>query len=204
LFLPTPTDQSVSVSKSLVPVVRTVNYTQAVGSLNVTLSGLPGSLAGGVTVSGPGGYQQNLSASQTLADLVPGTYTVSAVNVSSGGTTYTPAPASQTVPVTYGATAAAAVIYAVVPGSLQLNVSGLPGGAAADINVSGPGGFTQHLTGSQTLPGLVPGSYIIAAATVASAGFNYAPTPGSQTITVTSGNAAPVRCSMRRRPAGLP
>ena len=187
VFLPSLADQSASVSPSLVPVVRTVTYTQANGSLNVTVAGLPGAVLGSVTVSGPGGFLQSITATQALTSLVPGTYTVSAFSVSSGPTTYVPVPVSQNVTVGIGATASAGVTYTALAGSLQLTVSGLPGGAVADINVTGPGAFSQHVTGSQTLSGLQPGTYTISAAAVASGGSNYLPVPVSQTSNVIGG-----------------
>jgi hypothetical protein len=163
-----------------------VLYAASTGGLALTIGGLPGGVPANVTVTGPGGFAQALTASQTLS-LAPGTYTVSAVAVSSGGTTYAPAPAGQSVSVVFGSIATAGVTYSAVSGTLQLNLSGLPGGASADVNVTGPGGFSQHLTATQTLTGLVPGSYTISAGTVSSGGFSYAPSPASQSKTVTSG-----------------
>ncbi len=192
LFVPSLTEQSASVLPSLDPVVRTVTYSQATGSLNVTVAGLPGSVASSVTVSGPGGFLQNLTASAVLTSLVPGNYTVSAFGVSTGGTTYNPSPASQNVTVSFGATASAGVTYTPSTGSLHLNVSGLPGGAAADVNVTGPGGFSQHFTASQTLIGLLPGTYAISAGAVSSGGTTYVPAPASQTANVTGGGSSNV------------
>ena len=187
LFVPSLAEQSASVLASLVPVVRTVSYTQATGALSVTLAGLPGSVPGSATVSGPGGFQQSITATQALTGLVPGTYTVSAFSVSSGGTTYNPAPASQNVTVSFGSTALAGVTYSPVTGSLQLTVSGLPGGVAASVTVTGPG-FSQQFTGTQTLIGLLPGTYTISAAAVSSGGSSYLPVPVNQTSNVSGGS----------------
>lgn len=75
-------------------------------------------------------------------------------------------------------------------GSLQLQVSGLPGGGLADITVSGPGGFNRRVEHTETLASLAPGSYTVAAAGVTVGDSEYAPTPPSQSVSVTSGDAA--------------
>lgn len=82
------------------------------GSLAVTASGLPAGVTAAVRVTGPGNYLQDLTQSQTLANLAPGSYNVSASPVTNGGVTYQPTPASQAATVSAGATASATVSYA--------------------------------------------------------------------------------------------
>lgn len=84
----------------------------ATGSLAVTASGLPAGVGAAVRVTGPNNYLQDLTQSQTLANLAPGSYNVSASPVTTGGVTYQPTPASQAETVGAGATAAATVSYA--------------------------------------------------------------------------------------------
>src|SRR5688572_20993049 len=62
-----------------------------------------------------------------------------------------------------------------VTGSLTLAVEGLPDTIAADITVSGPGGYTAHVTRAQTFPSLVPGSYTITASQVRNNVATFAP-----------------------------
>ena len=76
-----------------------------------------------------------------------------------------------------------------VQGSLALTVSGLPAGVAAQVSVTGPAGFTQAVTGSQTLSALTPGSYTVTASAVVSNTVSYTPAPASQSIAVTAGNS---------------
>ena len=83
-----------------------------VGSLQVVISALPGGTNGAVRVTGPNNFSQDLTSTQTLNSLAPGSYSVAASNVSVGGATYTPSPATQSVVVTAGATATASVAYA--------------------------------------------------------------------------------------------
>ena len=156
-YVPSQTVQAAPVVASPTPVVKTVQYSIGTGSLGLTLAGLPGSVAGAVTVTGPNGFNQLVGGSQTLSSLAPGGYTIAAASVTSGGQTYQPAPASQAKTVTIGATATATVSYAPTTGGLTINVNGLPGAVAAAITVTGPGGFNQTVTATTTLSGLAAG-----------------------------------------------
>jgi hypothetical protein len=96
------------------------------GGLAVTIAGLPDGTDAAVTVTGPGSFSESLTATGTLTGLVPGQYTVSAANVTSGGTTYASDPQDRTVTVAAGSTAAVAVTYTSGAGaSLNLRIAGL-------------------------------------------------------------------------------
>src|ERR1051326_7748659 len=103
-----------------------VIYSASAGALAVTITGLPSGIAAGVSVTGPGGVSRTVTASSTLTDLVAGTYTVAASSVTSGTTTYTAAPQTQSPAVTTGATGSAAVAYSATSGggSLDFTVNG--------------------------------------------------------------------------------
>jgi len=160
------------------------------GTLVVSVTGLPAGATPNVIVSGPDSFSQPVtSASATLPDLAPGAYTVAAATVTIGGAVYTGSPSSQTAQVSAGGNATASVSYVAVPGSIDLTVSGLPGGVNASINVTGPGGYASSHTGSATLTNLAPGSYAVAAAAVSNAGTAYDPSPVTQSVSVPS-NAA--------------
>ncbi len=162
----------------------------SVGSLAIGVTGLPPASAASVSVSGPGGFAQTVGpTSATLSDLDPGPYTVTASSVSSGGATYLPLPATQTVQVSAGGAASAAVSYTATPGSLSLTVSGLPPATNAAITITGPGGYSSTQTASAALTGLAPGSYTVAAAAVGTTTM-YDPSPTSQTVAVSSSAAA--------------
>ncbi len=114
-----PTDDTVDVSFA-------VACSADVGSLAVTIDGLPAGTSAAVKVSGPGGFRRTLAASDTLDGLTPGQYTVRAPGVSSGGVTYVSSPEKRTAAVTAGATATVAVTYAAPSGSsLNLWIAGL-------------------------------------------------------------------------------
>ena len=165
----------------------TVAYAGSLGNLTVTVNGLPGAALASVTVTGPGGFTRAVTATSTLTGLAAGTYSIAAINVSSGGQTYAPTPTAQSVAVSVGSTSSATVTYAGTLGTLAVSISGLPGGANASVAVAGPGGFNQNLTASQTLTGLTPGTYTITASNVASGPTTYAGAPLSQTASVAAG-----------------
>ncbi len=81
------------------------------GSLVVTIASLPAGSNGAVHITGPNNYVVDLTQSTALAAVTPGLYTISAGSITVGSATWTPAPASQTVTVTAGATANATVVY---------------------------------------------------------------------------------------------
>ena len=96
------------------------------GALGVTISGLPGGTPAAVTVTGPGSFSRALTTGETLSGIAPGRYTVSAANVVSGGTTYTPSIGRPAVDVVAGDTAAVTVSYtAVADITLNLRIDGL-------------------------------------------------------------------------------
>jgi hypothetical protein len=101
-----------------------VACTVTTGELTVTITGLPDGTSAAVTVTGPAGFTRALTATTTLADLAPGSYTVAAADVANGGTQYSPSPKSRVVSVAAAATASATVAYAVVVPSVNLRIDG--------------------------------------------------------------------------------
>lgn len=154
------------------------------GSLRVSILGLPTGSTATVTVTGPGGYNQGLTTTQTLSQLAPGTYSVTASDVSIGGAQYSPTPPTQAVAVNSNQSTAT-VVYSGTTGSLTVNVSGLGTSRTAAVTVTGPAGYSRPVNSSTTLKGLTPGDYTVTAANPVSAGCsNTTPTPTSQTVTV--------------------
>jgi hypothetical protein len=163
----------------------------SLGSLRVTVLGLPSGTAAAVTVSGPGGFSQSAQATQTFSQLTPGTYTVTAASVPVGAGEYSPSPATQTVAVpASGNTASASIFYSQATGNISVTITGLGTESAAAVTVTGPG-YTQEVPATTTLFGLDPGSYVITARdTVAEGGTTHSPTPSSQNVTVVARGTA--------------
>ena len=185
-----PVSQTVAVTAAKQPVVGLVAYSVGVGSLRVNVAGVPGGATAAITVTGSNGFAQSVSGSATLSGLAPGSYTIAAAAISASGQTYGPTPASQTATVAINATQTVAVTYAATTGSIAIAINGLPGGAAAAVTVTGPGGFNQSVTAATTLVGLAPGSYTVASAAVSTGGQTYTPSPASQAASVTAAATA--------------
>lgn len=73
-------------------------------------------------------------------------------------------------------------------GNLTVTISGPSGGAV--VTVTGPSGYSQQLTATQTLTSLVPGTYTIAASSIAGNLVTHVPSPATQTVTVAAGGTA--------------
>ena len=159
------------------------------GTLNVTITGLPAGQPAAVDVSGPNGYTNRLLASTLLRDLETGNYTIAAGDVwSDAYTAWSGSPATQAATVTSWTPANATVTYSKVLVDLTVSITGLPAGAAADVTVSGPGGFFQTLTASQIFNNLEPGSgYRVDAREVWSDALTqWVPNPATQTFDLRS------------------
>lgn len=163
------------------------------GALSVNISGLPDGAKANVTVNGPGGFTRALSATETISNLEPGTYTVVSSDVTSGGETFRASLTGSPATVEAGRTAISSVSYAaqvVPPGSLAVSIVGLPNGVNANVTVNGPGGFSRTLTSSATLTGLEPGNYLVTASDVTSNSTRFAGTVAGSPAAVRSGETA--------------
>ena len=165
------------------------------GSLALEVSGLPTGAGGDVSVSGPGGFTRTVEQTETLSDLAPGSYTVTAAGVSVAGAQYVPTPASQSVPVSGGDAASADVVYVTTDRSLAITVAGLPAGTDAAITVSGPGGYSHSVTATATLSALAAGQYTVTALPVTDGTDQYTPSPSSRTVNVTGSASTSVTYS---------
>ncbi len=180
--------QNIAIPPSVTPTTIGVDYQVVTARLVVAISGLPSGANASVTVAGPNGFSQALTATQVLTGLEPGSYAINAAGVTIGGTPYQPAPTSQSVTlVASTAVVNRTVSYGLGTGTLVLAVNGLPTGGAAALTVTGPGGYSKAASGSVTLTNLIPGTYTIAAGTTSVGGQVYAPAPASQTATVSQG-----------------
>ena len=189
-YQPSPSNATALVTSSSQPEYVSVAYTLSTGSLQVLVSGLPEGLGGAVTVSGPQGFSANLTASTLLTGLIPGDYNVAATGVSVAQAVYLPTPSAQSVTVAASLTPEVkSVSYALGTGSLTVTVVGLPAAASASVVVSGPAGFSQPVTGSQTLIGLAPGEYVVSGQSIVSSGTTYNASP-AQSVIVSAGSTA--------------
>jgi glucose/arabinose dehydrogenase len=138
-YHPDPTTQTINLPASTTQVAANVAYAAvapAAGSLTVTISGLPTDLDAAVTVTGPGGFNQQVTSTRTLASLPPGTYTITASAVPGNLATHNPSPATQNVTVTSGATASGTVTY--TASALTLSVQQVMEGLTNPVYLTSP------------------------------------------------------------------
>lgn len=165
------------------------------GTLVVAVTGLPTGALANVNVSGPSGFSETITASETFVGLTPGQYTVSASTVTFEGIEYAASVSGSPATVTDGGTTTATVAYAATstdPGDLVVTITGLPGGIDADVDVTAPSGVTTSLTASQTFTDVDSGSYTITAANVTDGGDVYAPTVSTSPAVVPAGGSVTV------------
>ncbi|MFN8582356.1 MAG: hypothetical protein U0163_15450 [Gemmatimonadaceae bacterium] len=156
-YAPTGAPTQVVVAASTTPVAASVSYALSSGSLALAIVGLPQGASGSVSLTGPGGYHATLTQSQILAGLTPGAYTLAASNTTNGANIYAPVPTQLSVTIQASATPIPATFtYSLASGAIALQVSGLPVGANAAVDVTGPGGFSRQMTASGVLQGLTP------------------------------------------------
>ncbi|MEP7344248.1 MAG: hypothetical protein ABI877_03230 [Gemmatimonadaceae bacterium] len=204
IYAPTPVAQTVVVQAGVTRSASAVAYALASGAISLTVSGLPPSVPASITVTGPGGYSNNVTATGLLLGLTPGSYTISAAAVSGAAQSYAPNPAARILTISASMSAVSAVVtYVAANGSFALAVSGLPNGVNANLTVSGPSGFSQHPTGSQTFIALAGGTYTVAAQAVTSGPTTYTPLPLSQNVSIIGGTAANASVTYSAVNAGL-
>ncbi len=164
---------SVNVAFSVMPTV-----------VEVPVSGLPSGVNASITLTPPSGAPIAVTSTARVSPAQAGTWRVTSANVTSGGATYVPTPASTEATVVAGDTLRMPVNYTITTGSLVVTVSGVPDGRSASATVTGPNEFSQTITATTTLSLLTPGSYTISANPLAHAGETYLPDPSSQQRTV--------------------
>ena len=110
---------------------------RAAGTLTVAIAGLPSGVNAAVTVAGPG-TPQAVTSTTTLVGLATGAYTVTAVNVVSGGATFLPTPATQSVSVANGPPSTVLIDYAVAPDNINLAFETVATGLSAPLYLTAP------------------------------------------------------------------
>jgi hypothetical protein len=174
----------------------TLPYTE-LGRLEVTVRGLPQPdlpVAIDFTpIEGTTGdpyfvAARNDAVTRTLAPA--GTFTATPRVAFVNGQRYAPTPTSQRIVLAGGdSTAQMSVTYAVTTGILTIVLEGLPAGAAATLDITGPDNFreTVFTATGRSYAGLTPGSYTVTASSVPSGATTYKPDPATTTATVTAG-----------------
>lgn len=129
------------------------------GSLTLTITGLPTEIPAAVTIVTPKHAILTATSTETLPDLDPGTYQITAGNASNDRSTFAPSSVTSAVEVTAGTTPVqAAVTYKVITGVVSISITGVPAGTTPSVTLSGAG-FSKTLSASGEVGNLAPGSY---------------------------------------------
>lgn len=158
------------------------------GKLSVTIGGLPGTMPASITLSGPANYSRTVTATEVIAGLKPGEYTISSQPVLDGANRYAPNPPTQTVTIQKSNTPVdASVTYTLATGGLTVSVFGAPAGASPTIQVIGPQNFLRTISATTTFEGIEPGLYTISAQSVTVDQQRFSPDRASQNVSVLVG-----------------
>ncbi len=130
-----------------------VTYTATTGALSLAMTGLPGSTAAGVSMTGPGG-PYFADTTHTFGHLQPAAYTLATKQVKgSDGELYDDtADNGATVQVTAGATATKTLAFVQVSGDLSVTING--GVTSPRIDIYGVGTVIDTVTQTTTVKGL--------------------------------------------------
>lgn len=130
---------------------------QSPGSIRATILGLPSGAEASISVSGVG-FSKTLKASETLAKLSPGTYSVSGQAVSSGGISYTPTLSAASLEVKSNQTTPLEVSYAPPSGSSSSTTIDVASGGTVSLGSATlsipPSAFVGGNTATVTLKNL--------------------------------------------------
>jgi hypothetical protein len=196
IWLPRASYANLTVSTTSGPEVR-LEYVES-GRIEATVRGLPvANLPVPLTVvpqdtSFAGGVLTARNDAVTRFLLPIGQYEIVAPVQVINGSRYVPTPASQTIGVQGGdRTTPITIQYTIATGDLVITLAGLPTGATAQVDVSGPAGFreTVFMSGGRIYSGLDPGTYTVTVAPVTVGSQTFTPTPTSRTVEVTAGGS---------------
>lgn len=105
------------------------------GSLVVTITGLPNGIPAVVTIAGPSQTSYAATATQTFADLAPGTYQVAAAPVSTDKSSFAPSAVTTVVQVHAGNTPTRGGALSLVPPRGAIEISGSSGVGSARLRI---------------------------------------------------------------------
>ncbi|MHB0949265.1 MAG: hypothetical protein ACYC4J_09400 [Gemmatimonadaceae bacterium] len=175
VWAPPAAEQSVAVAASRSAQLVAVAYVLATGSLHVQALGVPPSAVAALSLSGPNFLSRAVSAGDTVRELPPGEYTLTATAISVGHHRYAPsAPAKTTVTASL-TPAELQATYAVSSAAIAIASSGLPEGTLMQATITRPGQPTTLVFAGDTAWGFEPGTYTVGFNSVMAANQTWAP-----------------------------
>ncbi|MFN2602457.1 MAG: hypothetical protein ABR582_06830 [Gemmatimonadaceae bacterium] len=171
------------------------------GSLVLTIQGLPPGTDAAIAITGPTGTTTPAAKGETLSNLPPGTYTITASDVAADEI-YSATTATQTIQLSTS-TKSVTVTYHAVTGTLSLTSAGLPASATPTFDITGPQNYSASVTGSRLISRLPPGDYTVTARVVTDKTDQYRATNSPFVATVTAGASTSANAQYALLPATL-
>lgn len=136
----------------------------AAGQLTVGIEGLDDDVDADVNVTGPGDFEETVTATTTFDEAEPGNYQITANTAGDDEIWYEPDVAEQTVELGGGDDIEATVEYAGVPGDVHIEIDGsLPEGAQPAIELlDADGELVASQSGEGTFENVGPGDHVVA------------------------------------------
>ncbi|HEY0994556.1 MAG TPA: CARDB domain-containing protein [Gemmatimonadaceae bacterium] len=189
VWVPPAPEQAIEVTASRSAQLVAVAYLLATGSVHVRAPGLPPGAAAALTLSGPNFLSRTVAAGDTVRELPPGEYTLTAAAVSAGHHRYAPsAPTKATVTASL-TPAELQATYAVSSAAIAIASSGLPEGTLLQATVTRPGQPTTLAFAGDTAWGFEPGSYTVGFNSVMAADQTWAPDAAQLQLTAAAAEA---------------
>ena len=160
-------------------------------SLAVTLTGNPSNAT--VTMNGPNGYTNVISASETLSGLVPGSYSATAAKTIFNGLAYTPTMSGSPASISAGGSGAIGITYAssnTAPTINQIAAQTIYGGStsptrAVTIGDAEDAATTLNLSASSSVAGVLSNITVAGTGTARTVTFTAAPTAAVTSTNIT-------------------
>lgn len=160
------------------------------GTLVLVVNGLPVGTNADVSVTGSS-FSRTATASVTWSNLAAGRYTVTVRAARGVEGTFTADTATFSAEVLAGGPPSVVSIqYRALPSALVLQLTGVPGGAAAPVRVRSPSGDTIAVAASRVLTDSARGVWRVLADTLVFGGARYAPTPSAFEAAALHGDTA--------------
>lgn len=159
-------------------------------SLSIVVEGLPLGVLADIELRTEQTVQ-HFPASNTIATLKPGIYTIIVLPVENAIARFGSSLATQQFTLVSGEARTIPVVYVQTTGLLAVGLDGLPTGVSGAIEVTGPAGFTSHLSQADTLRKLTAGTYTVSAAPIAGT-LRFVPDSATRTVRVDSARASSV------------
>ncbi len=169
------------------------------GLLSITVSGLPEGTSADITVAGAPNFSRTATATTGWSDVPAGQYTVTVRPVRASIGTFASSIASSSITVTEATLSTVAVEYNAQPTAFAIDISGVPEGSTADVNVTPPRGAVTAVTHSGVITAsaqrgtnIAADRWLASAQDIVNAGTRYVPTPATIDTTVRLGDTAHV------------